>query len=76
MDITGVPISRAITKQPFDCGIDELNHYFTRFAFPNDKKNIGKTFIAVLYRDNVLNPLGYCHPSVWQTYYFLKYLKP
>ena len=58
MDRTIIPISRALTKKPFDCGIDELNKYFRQYAFPNDKKNIGKSFVAV-NQDDQLCPIGF-----------------
>jgi len=31
----------------FDCGIRELNEFLFRFANQNDKKGIGKTFLAI-----------------------------
>ena len=31
----------------FDCGVDALNLYLTRFALKNDKLGIGKTFVAL-----------------------------
>jgi GNAT superfamily N-acetyltransferase len=58
MDIKVIPISKAITKKPFNCGTEELNRYFKQFAFTNDKKNIGKTFVAISHTD-LLQPLGY-----------------
>lgn len=47
MNIEIIPISKNINKNDFDCGIDDLNLYLRQFAIPNDKKNIGKTFVAV-----------------------------
>jgi GNAT superfamily N-acetyltransferase len=65
MDIKVVPVSKAIAKKPFNCGIEELNRYFKQFAFPNDKKNIGKTFVAISHTD-LLQPLGYYTVSMAQ----------
>ena len=65
MNISIVPVSKAITKKPFNCGIEELNQYFKQFAFPNNKKNIGKTFVAVS-ETNPLEPLGYYTVSMAQ----------
>lgn len=65
MDITIIPISKAISKKTFDCGIPELNRYFNQFAFPNDKKNIGKTFAAIS-NSNKSQPLGYYTVSMAQ----------
>lgn len=31
----------------FDCGIPALNEYLTKYAFQNDKKGIGKTFLGI-----------------------------
>lgn len=44
-----VPISQVDKKLigAFDCGIKELNTFFTRYAFQNDKKNVGKTFVCL-----------------------------
>lgn len=45
--ITIVPISKQIDRKNFDCSIEELNTYLKQFAIPNDKKNIGKTFVGI-----------------------------
>ena len=42
-----IPISKNIHRKDFDCGIEELNRYLAQFALPNDRNNIGKTFVAV-----------------------------
>ncbi|MBN2535977.1 MAG: GNAT family N-acetyltransferase [Spirochaetales bacterium] len=63
MNINVIPVSKAIINKPFDCGIEELNRYFIQFAFPNDKKNIGKTFVAISPSDL---PLGYYTVSMAQ----------
>ena len=58
MNIKIVPISKQIDRKNFDCGIEELNLYLRQFAIPNDKKNIGKTFVAV--EESIpAAPLGY-----------------
>ena len=31
----------------FDCGVNELNDFFHKYAKQNDKKNIGKTFVLL-----------------------------
>lgn len=41
------PVSKALQKQPFDCGNQILNEYFRFYAFKNDQLSIGKTFIAL-----------------------------
>lgn len=58
MDKLIVPITRVLSKKPFDCGIDELNQYFRLYALTNDKKNVGKTFVAVL-KEEPSQPIGY-----------------
>ena len=58
MNIKIVPISKNIDRKGFDCGIDELDQYLRQFAIPNDKKNIGKTFVAVL-ESKPDKPIGY-----------------
>lgn len=58
MDKLIIPITRALSKKSFDCGIDELNQYFRQYALPNDKKNVGKTFVAVS-KEEPNQPLGY-----------------
>lgn len=65
MNIKIVPISKNIDKKDFDCGIDELNLYLKQFAIPNDKKNIGKTFIAV-NENEPAKPIGYYTVSMAQ----------
>jgi len=41
------PVSKALQKQPFDCGNPILNDYFRFYAFKNDQLSIGKTFVAL-----------------------------
>lgn len=41
------PVSKALQKQPFDCGNQILNEYFRFYAFKIDQLSIGKTFIAL-----------------------------
>jgi len=65
MDIEIVPISKQIKIKDFDCGIEELNCYLRQFAIPNDKKNIGKTFVAV-DKSNQTKPVGYYTVSMAQ----------
>ncbi len=60
-----LPISKNIKKKEFDCGIEDLNRYLRQFAIPNDKKNVGKTFIAVDDADP-LQPVGYYTVSMAQ----------
>jgi GNAT superfamily N-acetyltransferase len=47
MNLTLVPINKALSKAPFDCGYPELNQYLRQFAFKNDQLSIGKTFLAM-----------------------------
>jgi predicted N-acetyltransferase YhbS len=49
-----LPITKTLAKSEFDCGIQELNMYFRRYAVKNDKLSIGKTFVAVDDQNNVL----------------------
>ncbi len=65
MGIKIIPISKTVYKKNFDCGIEDLNLYLRQFSVPNDKKNIGKTFVAV---DELspLSPLGYYTVSMAQ----------
>ncbi len=46
MTLTLVPITRSLSKAPFDCGYRELNHYLRHYALKNDQLSIGKTFVA------------------------------
>ena len=68
MKVEIVPISTLYNLKQFDCGLEELNTYLRRFALPNDKKNIGKTFLAVSnVADNpTVQPLGYYTVSMAQ----------
>jgi len=52
-----VPVTRALTKLPFDCGEPELNQYLRRYAFKNDALSIGKTFLAVNQAQEVVGYL-------------------
>jgi GNAT superfamily N-acetyltransferase len=65
MDIEIVPISKKINRKDFDCGIEEFYTYLRQFAIPNDKKNIGKTFVAV-ENQNLNKPVGYYTVSMAQ----------
>jgi GNAT superfamily N-acetyltransferase len=65
MNIKIVPLIRSINRKDFDCGIEELNLYLKQFALPNDKKNIGKTFIA-LTEDSPVQTAGYYTISMAQ----------
>ncbi len=65
MNIKIIPVSKSINKKDFNCGIDDLNLYLRQFAIPNDKKNIGKTFVAV-YESNKSQVLGYYTVSMAQ----------
>jgi len=47
------PVSKALQKQPFDCGNPILNDYFRFYAFKNDQLSIGKTFVALNELDTV-----------------------
>ncbi|NLE07621.1 MAG: GNAT family N-acetyltransferase [Dehalococcoidales bacterium] len=47
------PVSKALQKQPFDCGNPILNDYFRLYAFKNDQLSIGKTFVALNDLDTV-----------------------
>lgn len=45
-----IPIRDIPTKvqlKQFDCGIEQLNSFFARFALKNDLLGLGKTFVAV-----------------------------
>jgi len=65
MNIKIVPISKEIKRRDFDCGIKELNKYLRQFAIPNDKNNIGKTFIAV-EKSKPYKTIGYYTVSMAQ----------
>jgi GNAT superfamily N-acetyltransferase len=39
-------ITGALAKRQFDCGDEDLNQYFRRFAHRNNKKRIAVTFVA------------------------------
>ena len=47
MNFVLVPVNKALTKMPFDCGYPELNQYLRQYALKNDQLSIGKTFIAI-----------------------------
>lgn len=42
-----VPIQKKYNCTEFDCGNNELNQYLRKYAKQNDKRGIGKTYIAV-----------------------------
>ncbi|MBF9018719.1 MULTISPECIES: GNAT family N-acetyltransferase [unclassified Oceanispirochaeta] len=65
MIINFFPISKGINLKDFDCGDKDLNIYLSRFALPNDKKNISKTFVAINPEDPT-KPLGYYSVSMAQ----------
>lgn len=47
MDTIFEPLDNSHNRNDFDCGVDELNQFFKKYAFQNQKKNINKTFVAV-----------------------------
>jgi GNAT superfamily N-acetyltransferase len=47
MNLSLVPLSKALAKAPFDCGYPELNDYLRRYSVKNDKLSIGKTLLAL-----------------------------
>jgi len=65
MKIEFIPVSKKINLKSFNCGIEELNIYLHRFALPNEKRQISRTFIAV-NEDNPITPLGYYSVSMSQ----------
>ncbi len=65
MNIKIVPVSKSIERKVFNCGIDELDQYLRQFSIPNDKKNIGKTFVAV-EESKPDKPIGYYTVSMAQ----------
>lgn len=68
LNIEIIPVSKKLKLKDFDCGIEELNQYLSQFAVPNDKKNIGKTFVAVIkYKKDI--PVGYYTVSMAQIYF-------
>ena len=60
-----VPISKHLDRKVFDCGVPQLNRYLHQFALPNDKKNIGKTFVLI-DDDEPSRPIGYYTVSMAQ----------
>ncbi|QEN05647.1 GNAT family N-acetyltransferase [Thiospirochaeta perfilievii] len=67
LNIKIIPISKKLELKQFDCGINELNVYLSQYSIANDKKNIGKTFVAVGEEHNF--PLGYYTVSMVQVYF-------
>ena len=65
MNIEIIPISKKINRKDFDCGIEALNKYLRQFDITNDKKNIGKTFVAV-DKSNPDKTIGYYTVSMAQ----------
>ena len=65
MDILISPLDSTVDRNNFGCGIENLNQYLARYALQNDKKSIGKTFVAVSY-ENCKNVLGYYTVSMAQ----------
>ena len=48
MPLEFVPVTRALSKRAFDCGNENLNVYFKRYALKNHTSNISRTFVAEL----------------------------
>ena len=65
MDILINPLTSTVDRKEFNCGIKELNQYLARYALQNDKKKIGRTFVAVS-GDNPTRVLGYYTVSMAQ----------
>ena len=65
MQINIEPIQKNFDLRSFDCGINNLNTYLSRFAAVNDRKNISKTFIA-FHTENRDKILGYYSVSMAQ----------
>ncbi len=65
MDILINLLDSTVDRNNFDCGIENLNQYLARYALQNDKKSIGKTFVAVSH-ENRKKVLGYYTVSMAQ----------
>ncbi|MDA3850533.1 MAG: hypothetical protein PF447_04605 [Spirochaetaceae bacterium] len=48
-----IPITKALSKAPFDCGNSYLNDFLKLYALKNDKLSIGKTFIGLVDEEYV-----------------------
>lgn len=43
-----VPVTKALSKAPFDCGHPSLNDFLRLYAVKNEKMSIGKTLIGLV----------------------------
>jgi len=41
------PLNATHNRESFDCGVESLNDFLKRFAKQNDKKGLGRTYVAV-----------------------------
>ena len=65
MQINIEAINKSYNLKLFNCGIEDLNIYLSRFAYVNNKKHISKTFIA-FNSTNREKVLGYYSVSMAQ----------
>lgn len=47
-EIEVVRLRKTHRRDPFDCGAAELNQYLRKFARQNDRRGIGRTYVAVV----------------------------
>lgn len=45
------PLTTNHKREAFDCGIESLNDFLKRFARQNNKKGLGRTYVAVMKND-------------------------
>ena len=48
-------IQRKSILKKFDCGIEKLNEFLSRYAIRNDELGIGRTFVALNNNDHILD---------------------
>lgn len=51
LDFLIEPLGKHHRRENFDCGEASLNEFLKKYARQNDKKNLGRTFVAVLPDD-------------------------
>ena len=47
-------IQRKSLLKNFDCGIEQLNEFLSRYAIRNDELGIGRTFVALNNNNHIL----------------------
>ena len=48
------PLGKGFDRTMFDCGVEPLNEYLSKFALQNQKKDLARTYVVANFENQVL----------------------